>query len=140
MGAARTMTDGSVLSTGVGPAALAVPVSCGAVCQGPGPAGAGVRAEGRPGQCGMPGQRRVSGRSVPGQSPAEALQLEAVRQARASAGDAGAAIGARGSLQSGGGGIYPTGMFWGGLISPGQLGLGFFGVGRCCQVLPGESC
>lgn len=32
---------------------------------------------------------------------------------------------AKGSLQSRGGGIYPTGILWG-LISPGHLGLGFF--------------
>lgn len=127
VGAARTMNDGSVLIMGVGPAALTVPVSCGAVCQGPGQAGASARAEARPRQRGMPGQHRVLGRSVAqaGQSPAEALQLEAVRQPRASAGDAGAVLGAKGSLQSRGGRIYPTGMLWG-LISLGQLGLGVF--------------
>lgn len=74
VGAARTMNDGSVPTTGAGPAALAVPVPLRAGCQGPGQAGAGVRAEARPGQRGMPGQHRVSGRSEAqaGQSPAEA--------------------------------------------------------------------
>ncbi|XP_048167740.1 arsenite methyltransferase isoform X4 [Corvus hawaiiensis] len=53
--------------------------ACGAGCQGPGQAGAGVRAESRPGQHRMPGQHRVSGRSEAqaGQSPPEVLQLEA---------------------------------------------------------------
>lgn len=63
-----------------------------AVCQGPGQAGAAVGAEARPGQRRMPGQPRAPGRSAApaGQSPAEA-----VRQPRASAGGAGAALGAK---------------------------------------------
>lgn len=65
-----------------------------------------------------------------------ALRLEAVRQARASAGGAGAALGARGSLQSRGGGIYPTGMLRGSSLQ-GSWDWGFFGVGACCQVPSG---
>lgn len=130
------MNDGSVLSTGVGPAALAVPVSCRAMCQGPGQAGADIGAEARPGQRGMPGQHRILGRSVAqaGQSPAEALQLEAVRHSRASAG---AALGAK-ALQSRGGGFTLQGSFGGSSLQGNWDWV--FAVEGCCQVPLGASC
>lgn len=141
VGAARTMNDGSVLIMGVRPAALAVPVSCGAVCQGPGQAGDSARAEARPRQRGMPGQHRaLLGRSVAqaGQSPTAVLQPEAVRQPRASAGGAGAVLGPRALCKAGEGGFTLQGFF-GGSSLQGTWAWGFFWGGEVLSGAPGAS-
>lgn len=142
----RVQQEGSVLSTGVGPAAspcpcpiepvaslwpcpgassFAVPVSCQAVCQGPGEAGAAVRTEAKLQAVCLPGQHRILGRSWAESDCGPATGGSKAAQGL-SQGCWGCPWGQE--LCKAGEGDLPTRMFWG-LISPGQLGLDFWGGG-----------